>query len=202
MVVPPSPAEEDRRRIARERRTLIKERIEHINRVKGFLASQGITGYQPMRRGCRERLKELQTGDGRPLLPRLKAELGRALDRIELVRRQIAVVEAERDALVQADDVRARSPAVLLMQLRGIGPELATVLWMEGLFRNFTNRRQLAAYAGLAPSPWKSGCVDREQGIAKSGNPRLRTTMVEPPGSGCATSRTGVKSLVPRTRGI
>ena len=114
-----------------------------------------------------------------PLPPRLKAELGRALDRIELVRRQIAVVEAERDALVQADDVRARSPAVLLMQLRGIGPEFATVLWMEGLFRNFTNRRQLAAYAGLAPSPWKSGCVDREQGIAKSGNPRLRTTMVE-----------------------
>ena len=84
-----------------------------------------------------------------------------------------------RDALVQADDVRVRSPAVLLMQLRGIGPEFATVLWMEGLFRNFTNRRQLAAYAGLAPSPWKSGCVDREQGIAKSGNPRLRTTMVE-----------------------
>jgi transposase len=179
MVVPPSPAEEDRRRIARERRTLIKERIEHINRVKGLLASQGIIGYQPMRRGCRERLEELQTGDGRPLPPRLKAELGRALDRIELVRRQIAVVEAERDALIQADDVQARSPALLLMQLKGIGPEFATVLWMEGLFRNFTNRRQLAAYAGLAPSPWKSGYMDREQGIAKSGNPRLRTTMVE-----------------------
>jgi transposase len=75
MVVPPSPAEEDRRRIARERRTLIKERIEHINRIKGLLASQGITGYQPMRRNCRERLEELQTGDGRPLPPRLKAEL-------------------------------------------------------------------------------------------------------------------------------
>jgi transposase len=40
MVVPPNPAEEDRRRIARERRTLIKERIEHINRVKGLLASR------------------------------------------------------------------------------------------------------------------------------------------------------------------
>jgi transposase len=53
------------------------------------------------------------------------------------------------------------------------------VLWLEGLFRNFANRRQLAAYAGLAPSPWKSGSIDREQGISKSGNPRLRTTMVE-----------------------
>jgi len=75
-------------------------------------------------------------------------------------------------------------PATLLTKLGmlldvGYDAEFATVLWMEGLFRNFTNRRQLAAYAGLAPSPWKSGCVDREQGIAKSGNPRLRTTMVE-----------------------
>src|SRR5215208_7062131 len=58
-------------------------------------------------------------------------------------------------------------------------PEFAAVLWLEGLFRRFANRRQLAAYAGLAPSPWQSGRVDREQGIAKSGNPRLRTAMVE-----------------------
>ena len=69
MVVPPSSEEEDRRRLARERRTLIKERVEHINRIKGLLASQGITGYQPMRRDCRERLEELQTGDGRPRPP-------------------------------------------------------------------------------------------------------------------------------------
>jgi transposase len=53
------------------------------------------------------------------------------------------------------------------------------VLWLEGLFRGFSNRRQLAAYAGLAPSPWRSGRIDREQGISKAGNPRLRTTMIE-----------------------
>ena len=179
MVVPPSPEEEDRRRISRERRTLIKERIEHINRIKGLLASQGITGYEPMRQDCRERLERLQTGDGPPLPSRLKAEISRELDRIELVRRQIAVVEAERDALVQSDDAPAKSPAGLLIRLRGIGPEFASVLWLEGLFRGFTNRRQLAAYAGLAPSPWRSGDMKREQGISKSGNPRLRTTVIE-----------------------
>ena len=65
------------------------------------------------------------------------------------------------------------------MQLKGIGAEFATVLYLEGLFRFFENRRQLAAYAGLAPSPWKSGSIDHEQGISKAGNPRLRTTMVE-----------------------
>src|SRR5436190_20916891 len=64
-------------------------------------------------------------------------------------------------------------------RLKGIGAEFAAVLYLEGLFRHFENRRQLAAYAGLAPSPWKSGSVDHEQGISKAGNPRLRTTMIE-----------------------
>src|SRR5215212_4054790 len=178
MVVPPSPEAEDRRRLSRERRTLIKERIGHVNRIKGLLAAQGIGDYEPMRQDRRERLEELRTGDGRPLPPRLKAEIGRQLERLELLGRQIAAVEAERGALVQ-EEAPAQTPAGLLMRLRGIGPEFATVLWLEGLFRRFGNRRQLAAYAGLAPSPWQSGTVKGEQGISKSGNPRLRTTAIE-----------------------
>jgi transposase len=178
MVAPPSPEAEDRRRVSRERRTLIKERIGHINRIKGLLAAQGIADYEPMRQNCRERLEALRTGDGRPLPPRLKAEIGRELERLELLRRQIAAVEAERGALVQ-EEAPAQTPAGLLMRLRGIGPEFAAVLWLEGLFRRFENRRQLAAYAGLAPSPWQSGTVRGEQGISKSGNPRLRTTAIE-----------------------
>jgi transposase len=65
-------------------------------------------------------------------------------------------------------------PAALLMKLKGIGPEFAAVLWLEALFRSFGNRRQIAAYAGLAPVPWQSGGIDRDQGIAKAGNPRRR----------------------------
>ena len=30
----------------------------------------------------------------------------------------------------------------------------AAVLWSEGLSRHFNNRRRVAAYAGLAPTPW------------------------------------------------
>jgi predicted flap endonuclease-1-like 5' DNA nuclease len=58
-------------------------------------------------------------------------------------------------------------PVALLMKLKGIGPEFAAVLWLEALFRSFGNRRQIAAYAGLAPVPWQSGGIDRDQGIAK-----------------------------------
>jgi transposase len=179
MVVPPSPEKEDRRRVSRERRTLIKERIEHVNGIKGLLASQGIFGCEPMRKDFRARVEGLRTGDGRPLGSLLKAEIIRELDRIDLVLHQIAAVEAERNVLIQSDLTHPEGPAVVLMKLKGIGPEFAAVLWLEGLFRTFANRRHLAAYAGLAPSPWKSGSLNREQGISKSGNPRLRTTMVE-----------------------
>jgi transposase len=48
----------------------------------------------------------------------------------------------------------AASPAALLERLKGIGPEIAAILWSEGLFRQFDNRRRVAAYAGLAPTPW------------------------------------------------
>ena len=67
----------------------------------------------------------------------------------------------------------------MLLNIKGIGPEFAAVLWSEGLFRHFDNRRQVAAYAGLAPTPWQSGAVDRDQGVSKAGNPRLRTTLIQ-----------------------
>jgi transposase len=179
MVVVPTPEDEDRRRLSRERKTMVKERIEHINRIKGLTASQGIVGFEPMRSKSRELLDNLQTGDGRPLPERMKAEIKRELGRLELLRKQIAEIEAERDALLRPCETSEPSPGAQLLKLRGIGPEFASVLWHEGLYRQFANRRQLAAYAGLAPSPWQSGDMNKEQGIAKSGNPRLRTTMIE-----------------------
>lgn len=180
MVQPPSPEAEDRRRLSRERGRLIKERIQHVNRIKGLLACQGVRDYEPLHRDRRARLGELMTGDGRCLPARLRAELEREIARLEQCLAQITQVESERDALmaeVASCDPDA-APATLL-RLRGIGPELASLLWLEGLFRHFGNRRQLAAYAGLTPSPWQSGGTEREQGIAKSGNPRLRRAMIE-----------------------
>lgn len=71
------------------------------------------------------------------------------------------------------------APRTMLSPLRSIGREFANTLASEGLFRQFDNRRQVAAYAGLAPSPWRSGSIDREQGVSKAGNPRLRTTIIQ-----------------------
>ena len=109
----------------------------------------------------------------------LKVQICRELDRLELLLEQIRAVEAERDALLAAQQVVAPAPAAMLLDIKGVGPEFAVILWSEGLFRQFDNRRQVASYAGLAPTPWQSGSVDREQGVSKAGNPRLRTTLIQ-----------------------
>jgi transposase len=67
MVKAPTPEEEDRRRICRERKTLVAERVEHVNRIKGLLFAQGIFDYEPLHRNRLARLEDLKTGDGRPL---------------------------------------------------------------------------------------------------------------------------------------
>lgn len=177
MVVPPTPEEEDRRRISRERKVLKGECIEHGNRIKGLLSAQGIRDYDPELRNRRVKLKELRTGDGRALPPRLEALILRELDRLELVLTQLKAVEQTRDAQQEACG-DSDAPAMLL-QLKGIGPEIAEILDAEAFYRHFDNRRQLGAYAGLAPTPWQSGRVDREQGVSKAGNPRLRRILVQ-----------------------
>jgi transposase len=179
MIRVPSPQEEDHRRLTRERGTLLKERIQHTNRIQGLLSGQGIRDYDPLGRDRFDRLEALRTGDGHRLPPMLKMEIRRELDRIELVTTQLASVERARDALVRTQTMGRENPAALLIKLKGIGAEFASLIWLEALFRGFGNRRQIAAYAGLAPSPWQSGSIDRDQGISKAGNRRLRHTMIE-----------------------
>ncbi len=180
MVRPPSPKEEDRRRVSRERATLIAERVKVVNRIKGLLFCQGVFGFEPIKRDRRLRFDALKTGDGRPLSQHLRAEVTRILDRLELLLAQIKAVEAARDELMAtAAQPTGNADTTLLQRLRGVGPDFAEVLWSEGLYRHFDNRRQLASYAGLTPTPWQSGSISREQGVSKAGNPRLRTVMVQ-----------------------
>jgi transposase len=182
MAVPPTPAQEDDRRLSRERDALVSERNRLSNRLGGLLANQGIAGFKLPQKGAPEALAALCTGDGRPLLPHLKASIERMLQRLALLKDQIKAVEAERDALLRAASAEAPAGTSMgqrLLRLRGIGPEYATVLPAECFFKHFDNRRQVGAFAGLAPTPWSSGSVAREQGISKAGNRRLRRTMVE-----------------------
>ena len=177
----PSVAEEDARRLHRERHRLVSERVQHVNRIKGLCALHGIYDYQPLRPQAMARLEQLRTAQGISLPPRLKSEIKRELQRLELVVEMIATLEAERDAIVEDEastHVNAKKIQTL-HQLKAIGPEFAAVLVGEIFHRDFNNRRQLASYVGYAPSPFQSGNVAHDQGISKAGNRKGRTTGIE-----------------------
>jgi transposase len=177
----PSVAEEDARRLHRERDRLVSERVQHVNRIKGLCALQGIYDYNPLRPQPMARLEQLRTTQGGVLPPRLKSEIKRELQRLELVVEMIATLEAERNAIV-ADEASTHPNAKkiqTLHKLKAIGPEFAAVLVGEIFHRDFDNRRQLASYIGFAPSPFQSGNVAHDQGISKAGNRKGRTTGIE-----------------------
>lgn len=180
MVPIPDEADEDARRSIRERTELISERVGLANRIGAVLATLGVEGYNPLLQSRRRRLVDLRTGLGEPLPPNALAKIERLLSRLKLVLTQIAQLEQERDAVVKepANDEAGRM-IQQLCSLRGIGVQSATVLVREAFVRHFANGKALGSYAGLTATPYNSGGVERELGIGKAGNRRLRTTMIE-----------------------
>jgi transposase len=180
MVPVPDEADEDARRCVRERAELVSERTGLVNRIGAVLATLGVSDYNPLRRDRHRRLGELRTAVGAPLPPYARAKITRMLLRLELVLAQLAELDQQRDAVLE--DVAPDRAGAMIQQLaglRGIGVQSATVLVREAFVRKFANGKALGSYAGLTSTPYSSGGVEREQGIGKAGNRRLRTAMVE-----------------------
>lgn len=180
MVPIPDEADEDARRSVRERTELVSERVSLANRIGAVLATLGVEDYNPLLKNRRRRLADLRTGLDDPIPPHARAKIERLLSRLELVLDQIATLEHDRDAVaeVPASDDASRM-IQQLSSLRGIGVQSATILVREAFVRRFANAKALGSYAGLTATPYNSGGVEREQGIGKAGNRRLRTVMVE-----------------------
>ena len=192
----PEPEVEDAKRMSRERTQLARERTRHVNRIRGLLTLHGIRHVKGIWGGeWRSALKGLVTADGRRLGPFLCAELAREFERLHLLLGHMKQLEAERRAATATATAFPSAPKVkLLVTLAGVGEIGATVLVTEVFHRSFKNRRHLASYLGLTPSPYASGESSREQGISKAGNKPARTLLVElawcwlryQPGSGLA----------------
>jgi len=178
MVVIPSVEEEDLRRTHRERNRVVRERTAHINRIKGLLFAQGIRGINVMKDYKTLAPAELVTGDGRPLPKRLGREITREIERLALVQEQLVETERERDQAPTPCAATERKRHDLL-RLNGIGPTFSAILAREVYYRRFANRRQVASYIGLAPSPYDSGDGRRSQGISKAGNSLARYSLIQ-----------------------
>jgi len=174
----PRMEEEDARRASRERDRLVKEQTAHSNRIKALLRLLGVAVGTPRRHHWLAWLEQQRDWQGQPLPPHLLAEVKREHARLMLVREQIAALEQAEAAEVSS------APAMyerrqLLQRLKALGPAFSATLVNELFYKDFRNRREVAAYCGLVPSPWKSGGIDLEQGISKAGNHRARLKAIE-----------------------
>jgi transposase len=175
----PTPEQEDGRQLSRELEALKKERTAHRNRIQGLLSSQGVD--LALKADFLQRLSDVVLWDGSALGPGLKARLQREYERLAKVQEQILQLERQRRDQVK----EAEEPALRLVQqligLKGIGLTSAWLFVREFFgWRNFRNRREVASLAGLVPMPCQSGeSVNREQGISKAGNGRLRRMVIE-----------------------
>ena len=175
----PSVEQEDARRASRERDRLVQEQTAHTNRIKALLRLVGMAVGNPRRRDWLAWLERQRDWQGQPVPPHLLAEVKREHARLMVLREQLAALEqaqAAQDVTVPAPMVERRTQ---LQRLKALGPAFCTTLVNEVFYKDFRNRREVASYNGLAPSPWKSGGIDREQGISKAGNHRARLKAIE-----------------------
>jgi transposase len=174
----PSVEQEDARRASRERGRLTKEQTAHTTRIKALLRLLGMAVGNPRRHDWLTWLVKQRDWQGQAVPPQIMAEIKREHARLMLVREQLdALAQAPADLTPAAAQMAQRSE--LLLRLKSLGPAFATTLTNEVFYKDFRNRREVASYFGLTPSPWQSGGIDRDQGISKAGNPRARCAAIE-----------------------
>ena len=174
----PSREDEDARRPIRELGRLTKERSQHVTRIKSLLCLHGVkVSTMP---ALELRLARIKTQEGAPLPMLARAEIERELARWRLVMGQIRQIETEQQEELQECRTKQAVQMRQLLRLRGIGKRTSAIVATE-LFgwRTFRNRREVGACVGLCGSPYNSGNSEREQGITKAGNARLRALMIE-----------------------
>ena len=184
MVRVPSEEEEDARRPGRERHKLTRERVSIENQIQSLLWLHGIYGFRARLKKAKEKLEALRMRSGASLPRETMAQLRRLMIRQRLLSEQLAEIDAAREAELAAaakapDPERGQRMIRLLVAICGVGLETATQLVREVLCRPFRDRRAVAAFVGLTGTPFQSGGMEREQGVSKSGDKRVRGLMMQ-----------------------
>ncbi len=176
----PAEAVEDERRPMRELERLKQERTAHRARIVSLLTLHGVRSGLRANQQLAVTLEALRDWNGQPLPEQYRREIERELARLALVHQQIEALEDQQQQCWRQPQTPAQQQAAKLMQLRGVGSVSAGLLGGEFFgWRQFRNRREVGSLAGLCGSPYASGQTDREQGISKAGNRRVRWVMIE-----------------------
>jgi transposase len=172
----PSREAEDARHASRGLTTLQAERTRYRNRIRGLLALHGVWRVR-LDAQLPARLPTMTDWAGAPLPTGVVA---RVLETHRLL--QAVEIEAQRARRVERHHVRTREAATCaqrLAQLRGVAARSATILADELLGRGVRNRREVGALSGLVSAPYRSGTIQRDQGLMRSGVPAVRRIAVE-----------------------
>lgn len=180
MVRIPTQAEEDLREPGREREALMRDRVAIENQMGSLLCRHGVVAFKPRLKKAAKQLEQLRDHAGAPLPPHTQSRLRRLMMRQCELTQQIEQIDAERER-VRAVSAADRFERMIqnLVRIFGLGLETATQLVREVFCRPFRDRRALAAFVGLAGTPFRSGGMEREQGISKNGNPRVRRVLMQ-----------------------
>jgi len=174
----PSVAAEAMRQGPRELLTTKRDRARVTNRIKGLLVGYGVT-LAPWPTAEPD-WTTLTQWDGTPLPAEVQGRLGREWAKGALLTAQIQALATAQRVAGRTADTPAAAQVRRLVQVRGLG---VTGAWLQVAeffaWRQFRNRREVAALAGLTPTPFASGATAHEQGISKTGNRYIRTLAIE-----------------------
>ena len=173
----------------RDDRELVRTRLDAQNKcsevktqIRTLLKRNGLT--RPAKSGAswtkayREWLDALSECD-EPLAPGARSSLGSLLRQMKLLEEEVCLLDEQIQAL--AITPRYERPAMALLALAGVGWLTAMVFLTEmGDLKRFRNRRQIAAFLGLAPSAYESGeSNDRKGRITRQGPSRVRHVLCQ-----------------------
>jgi transposase len=176
----PTLEQEASRQVHRDLKTLQGERTEHVNRIKSILATLGLA-LDKIDATFATWLSERRLLESGQAVPgEFRERLLREYQRWQVVNEQIGTLEAEQRRRVRDGGNKTIDKVRKLLKLKGIGIRSA---WLFGLeffgWRTFANRREVGSLAGLTPTPYQSGQVDKELGLNKAGNRWIRGMIVE-----------------------
>lgn len=178
----PDPDDEDIREWFREEKALKSDRNSYQNKIRDLLAKHGIEEYpSPVEPDFGEWLEGAETGYGDQLGEATRSRLERTAQRLRLVEFQLDELDEQRDAYLSGKgDEEIIEKVGRATMFRGVGVTTAWGLVVEMFgWREFNNRRELGAYVGIDGKRRDSGGTDKDRGITRQGNRRVRALAIQ-----------------------
>lgn len=171
----PSLEEEGDRQVFRSRDDAVNKRRRVKQQIKSFLLQHGIAEPKGLKHWAKKSLEELQEME---LISQIRFSLDQLLD--DLAHCESQVRRADAALKKQSETPRHKAAIEALRTVPGVGPVTAMAVRAELIDpERFTDGRQVAAMAGLAPFVSRTGETTRQGPLMKCGNTRLRKILIE-----------------------